>query len=124
MAVLSEVKRLEIKISDVIGEFAITPDDGQQIFDKIHLELREGHPILLDFTQVRVVASPFLNMAVGRLLEDVPSDNITRCLETRGLSNHNKYLLERVIANAREYYGNPIARCALDKAIANTAEDL
>ncbi|MEN6342630.1 MAG: STAS-like domain-containing protein [Methanospirillum sp.] len=115
---------MEVRVADVAGEFAITPDDGQQVYDRIRSELREGRTVLLDFTGVKVVASPFLNMAVGQLLEDDPHGDIPDRIETRGLSAHDRNLLERVIANAREYYGNPVARRAIDGAIANAAEDL
>lgn len=125
MALCSEVKRLEIRVLDLVGEFAITPDDGQQIFDRIRPELREGHGVLLDFTGVRVVASPFLNMAVGQLLENDPYGDIPDRIETKGLLAHDTNLFERVIANARKYYGNPVARrAAIDRAIANATEDL
>ena len=124
MALCSEVKRLEIRVLDMVGEFAITPGDGQQVYDRIRPELREGHAVLLDFTGVRVVASPFLNMAVGQLLEDEPYGDIPDRIEMTGLSPHDTNLFERVIANARDYYGNPVARRAIDRAIANVAQDL
>ena len=124
MASLSEVTRLKVRIADVAGEFASSPDDGQQIYERIRPELREGHTVLLDFTGVRVIASPFLNMAVGRLLEDDPYGDLPDRIETTGLSAHDTTLFERVIANARDYYGNPVTRRATDRAFANVAQDL
>lgn len=117
------MNRLEIEISDVVGESAVTPEDGQRIYERIHPALREGGAVLLNFTGVRVLAPPFLNTAVGRLLEDIPYDDIIRCLGTRGLSRHDAELLERVIVNGREYYGEPDARHAIDQGIPDAAED-
>lgn len=124
MALCSEVNRLEIEIANIIGEFSITPDDGQRVYERIYPALREGRAVLLDFTGVRVLASPFLNMAVGQLLQDVPYDDVSRCLQTKGLTPHDDTLLRRVVENARDYYTNPVAQRALDKAIANAAEDM
>lgn len=119
-----EVNRLEVEIADIVGEFCITPDDGQQVYEKIHPALHEGRAVLLNFGGVRVLASPFLNMAVGQLLQDVPYDDVNRCLQTKGLTHHDDTLLRRVVENARDYYSDPVARRALDRAIANAAEEM
>ena len=68
------MKRLVVELSDVVGESAIAIEDGQRIYERIHPELREGRAVLPTFTGVRVLAPPFLNAAVGRLLEDIPYD--------------------------------------------------
>ncbi len=117
------MNRLEIEISDVVGESAVTPEDGHRIYERIHPVLREGRAVLLNFTGVRVLAPPFLKTAVGRLLEDIPYDEIIRCLGTRGLSRQDAELLERVIVTAREYYGEPEARHAMDQANPNASKD-
>ena len=117
------MNRLVIEILDVVGESAVTPEDGQRIYERIHPALREGRAVLLTFTGVRVLSPPFLTTAVGRLLEDIPYDDIVRGLGTRGLSRQDAELLERVIVNGREYYGEPDARHAIDQGIPDAAED-
>jgi len=123
MALRSEAKHLTIDVAGAVGEFAITQEDGQQIYDLIHPVLREGRVVVVDFTGIRVLASPFLNMAIGQLLEDIPYDRVDRLLVKKGLSQHDTGLLERVMVNAREYYESPDARRAIDTAIANAAEE-
>ena len=70
-----------------------------------------------------MLAPPFLNTAIGRLLEDIPNDEIIRCLGTRGLSRQDAGPLERVIVYARDCCGKPGARHAIDRATPDAAQD-
>lgn len=41
------------KIYDIVGEYAITADSGQKVYDKIRPQLLAGNPVELDFTAPR-----------------------------------------------------------------------
>lgn len=105
------------KIYDIVGEYAITADGGQKVYDQIHPELVAGNPVELDFTEVKVFASPFFNFAIGQLVKDVAADDLNRLLKLTVLNENGQSILERVIANAKHYYSDHKYREAVDTVL-------
>lgn len=113
---------MTIKIHDLIGENCITLDDGEIVYSLIVSELDENSNIKLDFTGVRIYASPFFNGAVGKLLGKYPPDELNKRLTFHGLSEHGDQVLRRVTQNARRYYSDKKFRDAVDKVAAEHLE--
>lgn len=110
------------KVYDVVGEYAITADGGEEIYNKIHPELLAGKTVNLDFTGVKIFASPFFNFAIGQLLKDISADNLNQLLKITNISPHGQNVLKRIIDNAKRYYSDDKFRNALDSAITDMAE--
>lgn len=113
---------MTIKIHDLIGDNCITLDDGEIVYSLIISELDEDSSIELDFTGVRVYASPFFNGAVGKLLGTYSPDELNDRLTFQGLSAHGRQVLQRVTQNARRYYSDKKFRDAVDKVAAEHSE--
>jgi hypothetical protein len=111
-----------MKIHDLIGENCITLDDGEIVFRLIVSELNNNSSIELDFTGVRVYASPFFNGAVGKLLAEYSPEELNNRLTFHGLSEHGDQVLRRVTQNARRYYSDKKFRDAVDKVAAEHSE--
>jgi hypothetical protein len=111
-----------IKVKELVGENAMTLDDGQAIFDRIHAPLIQGETVALDFEGVEVFASPFFNAGVGRLLADLSPQALNARLKIEHLSGFGSRVLRRVIDNAKEYYASsPEHRQAIDRIVQDTA---
>ncbi|MEH2252618.1 STAS-like domain-containing protein [Nostoc sp.] len=109
------------KIYDIVGEYAITADGGQKLYEQIHPLLLAGEPVELDFTGVKVFASPFVNFALGQLLKDIPAEKLNQLVEFTSLNADGYDVLEHVMANAKRYYSDEKYRTAVDTVIANIA---
>ncbi|MBD2387345.1 STAS-like domain-containing protein [Cylindrospermum sp. FACHB-282] len=109
------------KIYELVGECAITADDGQKVYDQIHPQLLAGHPVELDFTGVKILATLFFNFAIGQLLKDISADNLNQLLKFPALSSHGVTILERVIPSAKRYYFDEQHRKAVDSVMADMA---
>ncbi len=113
-----------IKVKELIGENAMTLDDGEAVYARIHDPLTHGETVELDFDGVEVFASPFFNAGIGRLLGDLTADALNTLLKFDHLSDFGARVLRRVIENAKEYYGasasqrHEIDRIVHDSAIA------
>jgi|SRR5579862_4140737 len=108
---------LRIEVQQLTGDSAITLDEGQRIYDQIHPMLLADHDVELDFSGVDIIASPFLNAAIGHLLQDIEPDRLNRRLRFLNLAPTGQYTLRRVIENAKRYYADPKLRRAVDKEI-------
>jgi len=52
-----------VKVHELVGENAITLDDGQTVYDQIAPSLKGDKPVEVDFADVDVFSSPFFNDA-------------------------------------------------------------
>jgi len=108
---------MKYDVQALTGENCITLDDGQKIYEQIHPRLQAKESVELDFTDVKIVASPFLNAAIGQLLRDISPDDLNTYLKISNLSLISRPVLRRVIENAKAYYGNDAVREAVDEVI-------
>lgn len=113
---------MKLDVRDRIGEYAITLEDGQLIYELIHPELAAGHRVDLDFSGVEIFASPFFNAAFGQLVKDVSSDDLNRLLNIKGLVPEGASVLRRVIQNSKRYYEDRRLRDAMNAALNQEAE--
>jgi len=103
---------MKILVRAIVGEDAITLEDGQAVYDQIHPELRAGRAVELDFEGVGVFASPFFNAAIGQLLKDLEANDLKRLLRVENLNEVGAALMRRVIENAQRYYSSGDYRAA------------
>ncbi|PJF36065.1 MAG: hypothetical protein CUN49_07395 [Candidatus Thermofonsia Clade 1 bacterium] len=112
-----------IQLAEQIGKYCVTVQDGQRVYAQIYPLLKAAQPVQLDFAGVQVVASPFLNVAVGRLLRDFDSETLNKLLKFENLAVGFKPILRRVIENAKRYYADPKYREAVEAVITKREED-
>jgi hypothetical protein len=97
---------MKLDIREIAGPNCITLQDGQILFEKIHPQLKAGKPVELNFTGVRVFASPFFNAAVGQLLKDISPESLNALLKISDLAPVGFDTLKKVIENSREFYSS------------------
>lgn len=111
----------EIKINiynEVGGSAAVSDTDGQKVFEKINKALKAGNSVLLDFVNIDMVISAFLNTAVGQLYkEDYSVEFLRSNVKTTNMKKDDWDILATVLKRAKEYYQNPEYRVQLDEAL-------
>jgi len=112
-----------VKIKDIVGENAVTQEDGQKIYDRIIPALGSDQSVELDFEGVKIFASPFFNAAVGQLIREIKVDDLNRLLRVKELSPLGQEVLRRVIENAKQYFSSENYRKAQTEAIAKLAHN-
>lgn len=114
---------MKIVLKELFGEDAITNEDGQKVYEKIHPELLAGRQVELDFSGVKVVASLFLNPAIGQLLKDIPSEKLNELLKITSFPVSGNEALKKVIDNSKAYYSNPQYRKAINDVLKEHGEE-
>lgn len=112
-------------IKEIIGENCITLDDGQKIYDLIYPKLKNSEVVKLDFSGVRIFASPFMNAAIGQLLRDIPSEELNKLLDIdrQSMTAVGLSVLRRVIQNAKEYYSDDRVKQAVDTVLDTESQE-
>ncbi|MBT8767563.1 STAS-like domain-containing protein [Metapseudomonas boanensis] len=110
-----------LQVRTLVGENAMTLDDGKAIFQSIHEPLLHGEKVELDFDGVKVFASPFFNAGIGALLADLKAEDLRTNLHIVHISDFGSRVLRRVIDNAKEYYSSsPEQRNAASRIVEDT----
>ena len=60
---------LRVFLEKTVGENCASIDDGEKVLQLIRPELIKGFAVELDFENVKLVLTPFLNTCFGKLLE-------------------------------------------------------
>ena len=60
---------LRVFLEKTVGENCASIDDGEKVLRLIRPELIKGFSVELDFENVKLVLTPFLNTCFGKLLE-------------------------------------------------------
>lgn len=101
---------MEIKIFDVVeGKNAVSMILGDKLYQIIKSELDKhtDEKIELDFSQIEVCASPFLNASIGYLFKDYSKEIIQAKISLTNIDDRDKSLVNKVIKNAIYQYENP-----------------
>lgn len=119
---MSKTTATIVKLHDLFGENLLNFEDGARVHKLVHDELVARRAVVLDFSGVRIVASAFLNAAVGQLYADVPSDVIKKHLTAENASDIALFALKRVVENSKRYYSDHQYRDAVDSSVSALLE--
>jgi hypothetical protein len=105
---------MRIYVKDLVGELAVTAADGEKLLHATLAALESPGGVDIDFSGVTIVVSAFLNQGVARLIEAHSISELKERVRYYGLPDGGVDVLNRVLANAREYYRDGSRRAAVD----------
>jgi hypothetical protein len=103
-----------IVAASLIGSYGITLEDGDTVYSAIAPLLANGDIVELDFKEVLIFASPFLNASIGRLFSSFTSDYLDTHFHPINLTPAGRGTLSQVMKNAEAYYTDINVRNAVD----------
>ncbi|HQI70807.1 MAG TPA: STAS-like domain-containing protein [Bacteroidales bacterium] len=97
-----------IRIYDEVGgDSAISVDDGDALYKKIDNALVQNITVVLDFQNINLIITAFLNAAIGQLYSKYNSDQLNEKLKLENVKSEDVHLFKKVIERAKEYFANP-----------------
>lgn len=103
-----EEKEFIIRVfEEVGGDSAISVEEGDIIFRKIDNAISHDMTVVLDFQNIKLVITAFLNAAIGQLYSKYKSDQLNSHIRLLNVSPEDKRLFKKVIERAKEYFSNP-----------------
>lgn len=85
---------------------ALTREQGKIIYDYIVELLDENKSVVLDFSEIESLITPFLNVAIGKLYEKYTSAELQESLKIINIPIGKTSSFKMVIENAKKYYCN------------------
>ncbi len=84
----------------------VTPDEGKPIYDSIREAFENGEGVTIDFKNITLMTTAFLNVVIGTLYKDYPSDFLRENLKFENLSNEIAARIKKVADTAKAFYAN------------------
>jgi hypothetical protein len=88
------------------GEKAVSSDDGDILFIKIEQLIKEKIIVELDFAEITIMTTAFLNSAIGQLYSEFKSDELNRFIRLINVQEEDALLFKKVISRAKEFFAN------------------
>ncbi|ODS34760.1 MAG: hypothetical protein SCARUB_00020 [Candidatus Scalindua rubra] len=99
------MKEIKIIIFEHIGSSAaVSTDDGELLFERVIKALENDVRVILDFNNIELITSTFLNAAIGQLYSKYDSPFLRNHLKVNNLSNEDLNLLKKVVDRAKDYF--------------------
>ena len=97
---------MKIDVSQIVNkELATIREDGVLLYEEIGIGLDKKERVIVDFSNIKMIISSFLNAAIGKLYGDYSYDFIDENLEIVGLDEDDTELLKDiVIPNAKSFF--------------------
>jgi len=102
------MKEMVINIFNTVGNaYCVDVEDGNRVYELIKKALDDKNYVKLNFQNVEVLTSAFLNTAVGQLYRDFDEQTVKKYLSVQNMLPEDQVLLKRVTSTAKFYYKNP-----------------
>ena len=101
---------MDIIIKDYLeGNTALAPSKGYPIHDIIKSNLDKRETVYLDFKEMELMTTAFLNAVIGKLYSEFTSEYLNTYLKIKYISSSDVVLLKKVIDTAKLYFTDPEA---------------
>lgn len=99
------MREIRVSIFEQIGSnAAVSSEDGELLYKRLVKGLEEKVIVVLDFMNIELVTSTFLNAAIGQLYNRYDSPFLRAYLKVENLAKEDLELLKKVIERAKEYF--------------------
>lgn len=96
-----------IKVSDYTAtSLAVAADEGEKVYQTIKKLFSAYQTIVLDFSDISLMTTAYLNGAIGQLYNDYSSQELADRLKLENVSADDLPLFKKVTNRAKEFYKN------------------
>lgn len=88
------------------GSYAVSYEMAQKCLPEIKEVLNKSDQVVLDFTGVSIVSSPFLSGTIGLLVKDYSIEEVKQKVLLTHIPSGTEGLIETVLKNAASFYRN------------------
>lgn len=99
--------KLRINVFEEIGgEAAVSVDDGEVLNQRIQKALGQDVSVVLNFKNISLITTAFLNAAIGQLYSRFKGDELNRLLSFENVAPEDTRLFKKVVERAKEYFAH------------------
>ncbi|WP_414853239.1 STAS-like domain-containing protein [Brevibacillus sp. IT-7CA2] len=110
-------------MKEITGNNCITMDQGQKVYELIMPALSKQTYVELNFEGISIYASPFFNVAIGKLLKDFSSADLNTYLKFENLNPTGLEVLKISISNSQQYFKDEKHKKVIDEVIREQGDE-
>lgn len=84
----------------------VTPKEGEPINNEIRQYISKGETVELDFKDIELMTTAFLNVVIGDLYKDHTSEQLKDLISFKNLKNADALRIKKVTDTAKLFYGD------------------
>jgi len=101
------MEEYNLNIFQVVGsEIGVSSEKGNEVFRKIDTAIQNDKAVILDFNNLKIITTAFLNSAIGQLYSKYNSNQLKKSLSITNITDSDKLLLKKVTDRAKEYFAD------------------
>lgn len=101
----NSIMQIEINIFKLLNSpFAVSTEEGELLFSKIEDAFSKEYQVTLDFDNIEIIVSTFLNASIGQLYGKFTTEYIQNNLSLKNMSDDDLDILKLVTDRAKEYF--------------------
>lgn len=98
---------MKLIVKEIIGgDTAVSTDDGDVVFQKIIQAFNNNKIVELDFLDINIMTTAFLNAAIGQLYSSYTSEQLNIMLKLVNVADADRVLFKKVVERAKEFFLN------------------
>jgi hypothetical protein len=99
------MQEITVNVFEKIGSTAaVSSADGELLFKLIAKALKNKAKVVLDFKNIELITSTFLNAAIGQLYGFFDDSDLKKQVSVTNMANDDLALLKKVVERAKEYF--------------------
>lgn len=99
------MKKITINIYEHIGSSAaVSSEDGEILFNLLTKSFEQKMEVILDFANIELITSTFLNASIGQLYSGYTSQFLRPHLKVANMDKEDMELLKKVVERAKAYF--------------------
>ncbi len=96
-----------IKLKDHVScNMGVTPDEAKPIYDMILEAFKDKVSVVLDFEDIEMMTTAFLNVVIGNLYENYKGEELKEMLKFNNLTQPIAVRIKKVTDNAKLFYSD------------------
>ena len=105
---MNETKIIKIATTELLGaDTGISTEDGDRLFRRIDKALSNDAAVFVDFKNIKMITTAFLNAGIGQLYGKYAEKKIEQKLQVLGMEDLDREVLRKVVEVAKKYFEDP-----------------
>lgn len=97
---------MRILVQSITGKYAVSMDKGCLLLQQLQKCLNDTEVVIIDFSDVDIIASPFFNASISCLLGSMTIQELQKRIKIEHLGENERDILNISLKNAIEFYKN------------------
>ena len=94
---------MNINVFEITGKAALSKQNGEKLYGIIKQSINNADIINLDFNDVKIFATPFLNASLGRLTSEYTREKLLQIINIQNITKNGESLINTSLESSEDF---------------------